>query len=223
MEDIKLLAHERYPECFGENKYSFNDHHLGGTNVVGDPATYHHPNVWGYLFNTHGIASMVDIGSGFGFAMKFVKDHFPGIRVEGVEGSKKVCDLHLCPKSVVQHDYTTGPVTIDDFDLGWSTEFVEHVEEQYVPNFVETFKCCRYVAFTYAYKGQGGHHHVNENTEEYWIGVMESNGFEYLADETCKLRELAELDKQEVLAQYGTNFIFHFQERGLFFKNKNRK
>jgi SAM-dependent methyltransferase len=218
--DLSEVARETYPECFGHNPLSFNDEHLGGTNTQGDPATYYHPHVWGYLFKQFNIKSMVDIGCGFGYAIKFIKEKFPDVEVLGVEGSKKVVNLCLFPKQTLQHDYCSGPLKLStSYDLGWSTEFVEHVEEKYVPNFIETFKCCKYVAFTYASPGQGGHHHVNENTKEYWIDTMQNNGFEYLYDENQVLKEEAQKDMNE-LRTFDSNFyIFHFHERGLFFKN----
>ena len=67
-------AHTKYPEYFDAGGYSFNDGHLGGTNVVGCPGTYYHPNLWKFIFEKFNIETMVDVGCGFGFAIKFIKD-----------------------------------------------------------------------------------------------------------------------------------------------------
>jgi len=221
--DVGEKAREKYPECFGENPKSFNDGHLGGTNTSGDPSTFIHPNVWGHLVNNFGVKSILDIGCGFGFAIKFIKDNFEGVDVDGVEGSPKVVDLCLFPDNITQHDYTTGAFVPDKtYDLGWSTEFVEHVEEKYAYNFIETFKKCKYVAFTFASIGQGGHHHVNENTQEYWVDKMSESNFEFLEKETLELRDLAVKDMEQCRGAFPEQFfIFHFQDRGILFKNNS--
>jgi len=221
--ELFSLAHNTFPECFGgSNPYSFNDGHLGGTNVNGDAGTFYHPNVWSYLIEQYNIKSFVDIGCGFGYAIKFLKENFKGIEVIGVEGSPKVVQICLFPDLIKQHDYNTGPYAPSKvYDLGWSTEFVEHVEEQYSNNFIETFKKCRYAALSYGGIGQGGHHHVNENTQEYWVNKFEQAGFEFLQDETQKLKDLAAKDIEQLREFDNSPYIFHFFERGLFFKNKN--
>lgn len=233
-------AHEKYSECFSESHpESFNEERLGGTNVNGDPGTYFHPNVWGYFFNTLNIKSIVDIGCGFGYAIDFIKKNFSNIEIIGIEGSPKVVSICLHPENIRQHDYNTGPYMLEKtFDLGWSTEFVEHVEEQYIPNFIATFKCCKYVAFSFGGPGQGGHHHVNCNTKEYWINKFKENNFEYLEKENIILNQLAEKDKNDLKTLYNIpehhfyniprenlfkynpdHHCYHFLERGLFFKN----
>ena len=109
-----------------------------------------------------------------------------------------------------------------NFDLCWCCEFVEHVYEKYITNFINDFKKCKYLAMTFAEIGQGGHHHVNENTEEYWIFTLKNFGFDFLENDTKILREMSNLDKQEKEktpdAQF---FISHFTTRGLFFVNSN--
>ena len=38
----------------------------------------------------------------------------------------------------ISHDYTKGFIDIQEtFDLGWSCEFVEHVEEKYRENLIQ--------------------------------------------------------------------------------------
>lgn len=214
-------AHTKYPEYFDAGGYSFNDGHLGGTNVVGCPGTYYHPNLWKFIFEKFNIETMVDVGCGFGFAIKFIKDNFPNIVVSGIEGSAKVVELSLYPELITQHDYSTGPLDIKTTDFGWSTEFVEHVEEKYVSNFMKTFENCKYVGISFAQPGQAGHHHVNCNTAEYWIKVFSDYNFEFLEDINKELKNQAYLDSLEVKDKYKQNYLFAFYESGLFFKNKN--
>jgi SAM-dependent methyltransferase len=212
-------AHEKYPNCFPKNPVSFDDGHLGGTNTFGDPATYHLPHTWSYLIEKHNIKSMIDVGCGFGYALQFISKLYYNVTTFGIEGSAKVVDLTLCPGKVMCHDYTTGPYVPNcEIDLGWSTEFVEHVEPRYVPNFMATFNKCRRVVITYADVGQTGHHHVNENCESYWIHTFESYGFKYDNHETEQIRSCARNDMEEVRRLHPGNHMFHVVDRSLLFE-----
>jgi hypothetical protein len=136
-----------------------------------------------------------------------------GCDVASVDGSEKVREVSLVPDQFILNDYEKGSAIKDEkFELAWSCEFVEHVYEQYIPNFMSDFKKCKYAAITFAYKGQGGHHHVNENTQEYWIAKFEENGFTFLEEETNILRSMATVEGP---------YVSHFGQRGLLFKNNN--
>lgn len=220
---IKTKAEEIYPENLkGE---SFNDGGLGGCNVFGDPAT-HYPIMWKYLVKKLDIKSVIDIGCGFGYSLDFFKHHL-NLQAVGVEGSKKVKDLALNRQCIFQHDYSTdGALQLPSvYDLAWSTEFVEHVEAQYVDNFIATFKCAKYLAITYAYIKQSGHHHVNENTQEYWVEQLTSRGFTYDEQTTKDLREKTLEDWRDPRSPVDQSQVsnwsapYHFATRGLFFKN----
>jgi hypothetical protein len=139
--------------------------HLGGYVVGGDAATFF-PGLWDWLVDTWQVRSVIDVGCGEGHALKFFRDR--GCCVIGIDG------IEQDDRDVVTHDYATGPWSIYDedgattrpdglteFDLAWSCEFVEHVEERYVPNFLATFACARYVLMTHGEPGQPGWHHVN--------------------------------------------------------------
>jgi SAM-dependent methyltransferase len=143
--------------------------HLGGY-IIGQPApgTWC-PGVWDWLIKQHKIESMLDVGCGLGYAMKYF--HEKGCGVCGVEGSPSAIENSVMKGYVHQHDFTKGPwLPKYSSDLVWSAEFVEHVEEKYMGNYLATFSSAkRLLVLTYAAPGQGGHHHVNENTEEYWI------------------------------------------------------
>lgn len=202
--------------------------HLGGCSIGGDGGTYY-PIMWKNLVETFKIKSVLDIGCGRGFSTKFFKDL--ECEVVGIDGAQQAGQMSLVPENFLLNDYEKGQAFSDDcvyngktgkeinFDLCWCCEFVEHVWEHFSDNFINDFKKCNYVAMTFAAIGQGGHHHVNENTEEYWIEKLTKAGFEYLPDETRILRSWAKQDKEE--RQKIPNvpfFISHFVDRGLFFK-----
>jgi len=202
---------ELLPQTLGKN---VQEGHLGGFFVDGDPATYF-PLVWEHLVNKYNVKSVVDIGCGMGYAARFFKSL--GCDILGIDGSVEAKDSNLIPENFRFHDYETGSALNDEqFDLAWSCEFIEHVYEKYAANFINDFAKCKYLAVTYAKIGQGGHHHVNENTQEYWIAKMAEFGFEFLEEDTNKLREKA---KEDSITYNHNGEPNHFMEKGLFFKN----
>lgn len=178
--------------------------HLGGFIEGGDPKTYC-PNVWDYFINEEKVPSMVDVGCGIGVAC----EHFAaaGVHVTGIDGSETAKAMYRGPAgSFLLHDLTRtqlyAPAT-----LAWSCEFVEHVEQKYVPNYMHTFKSCLTVAMTYAAPGQAGHHHVNCQPGDYWIGAFAAIGLAFDEPTTTRLRTL---DPDT-----------HFAERGMVFRRCN--
>jgi SAM-dependent methyltransferase len=200
---------------FEENNEFLIDGHLGGCSRSGDPATWT-PGVWDFLIENLNVQSVIDIGCGFGHSTEYFSKKIP--TVTGVEGSSAAVNSSLVKNLIDLHDYSESPyIPSIIFDLAWSCEFVEHVEERFMQNFIETFKKSKYVAMTYASPGQGGHHHVNEQPESYWIEKMQRNGFHFMSEMTQKVREVAFSDGARWNPIYSDN---HFAHRGLIFKNE---
>lgn len=160
--------------------------HLGGAYMDRpDPATWM-PDIWERLIAEYGIRSAIDVGAGAGFTTRWLFDRL-GDAV-GVEGDPSAHAVKQCD-GLVQHDYASGPYRpARTFDLGWSAEFVEHVEEQYIPNWMATLARCKFVVITFATPGQGGHHHVTERDESFWIERFAAHGLEHVPEETARLR-----------------------------------
>jgi len=199
---------------------SMDEGHLGGWALEGDGGTYY-PVMWEHLINIFNIKSVLDIGCGRGFSTRFFKSL--GCKITGIDGSINAKKLTLLDSDEFYlHDYSKGETDISEsYDLCWTCEFVEHVDAQYISNFVNDFKKCKYVAMTFAAIGQGGHHHVNENTQEYWVDILEKAGFSFSEQYTKLFRALALVDKKD--RENTANcpfFISHFVERGLFFERK---
>lgn len=168
---------------------------LGGFVEGGDEATYY-PELWDWLINDYGVRSVLDVGCGEGHAVNYFRTN--GVEVVlGIDGVAQPNGL------IVQHDYTTGPVKstvlrasgTDRFDLCWCCEFVEHVEERYLPNALNTFTFADLVLLTHAFPGQPGHYHVNARSADYWVGVMAAIGYQYDHKLTVVTRELASLNR----------------------------
>lgn len=160
--------------------------HLGGSYPI-DPNTYM-VDVFGYLLVRHEIKSVLDIGCGYGATMKWFSEN--GLcRVVGIEGWEDAIAGSEVRDRIIKHDFTDGicPVS-EEFDLAWSAEFLEHVDSRYIHNYMRSFQCCRMAVITHAEPGQPGHHHVNCQSDDYWIDVFSRHGFRHNHDETSLLR-----------------------------------
>lgn len=145
--------------------------HLGGH----QNETHIDEGALGVFIDKFDIKSYLDIGCGPGGMVELA--HSKGLHSMGIDG-----DFTLeRPDSLryFLHDYTKGPADIGDelWDLGWSCEFLEHVEERYMDYYMDTFMKCKRIIITHAFPGQGGHHHVNEQDPNYWFQQFGRRGF----------------------------------------------
>lgn len=155
---------------------------LGGYFPVGDPGS-HCPELWSWALAEFGVQSVIDVGCGAGKALDWFEEN--GCEVFGVDG------LPPDDPRIVEHDYTLGPYVPErDFDLAWSCEFVEHISQEFIPNFLATFRSARYLMMTHGLHWQGGHHHCNLQRPGYWIDRIQEAGFELLARLTIESRDL---------------------------------
>lgn len=195
---------------FSEEHTSVLEEHLGGFYTTPDTCSQT-PKMFKYLVETLNIESVLDVGCGMGYEMQEFMKYCP--EVVGIDGSPYALQNSPVKDKIFAHDYTIGELETEDrYDLCWSCEFVEHVEEQYRDNFLSTFAFCKYVAMTHAVPGQGGHHHVNCQPKEYWIEHMKRYGFEYDEEFTETLKEIARTEGEHSP---------HFASNGLFFKKVN--
>jgi hypothetical protein len=179
--------------------------HLGGNYIGGDPATFC-PTVWDYIIKKYSIQSVLDVGSGRGYAAKWFSDQ--GLQVTAIEGLHDNVVNALHP--TIEHDLTIEPF-IKNTNLINCIEVVEHIEEQYLDNLLGTLCAGDYLFITHAIPGQDGWHHVNCQPQEYWINHLQSRNFKFCEEETMILRKLAKQDKAK-----------HISRHGLFFKNENK-
>ena len=148
--------------------------HLGG----GEKRCHIDKGSVAYMKSKFDIKTMVDIGCGRGEQVRIGLDL--GVDSIGVDGDIWQSNRFWGDLPIIAHDYITGPcpdIEGKSFDLVWSVEFLEHVEEQYIPNFMADFQKGKYVICTFAPPGRPGHHHVNCNTVEYWEDIFAQYGF----------------------------------------------
>jgi cyclopropane fatty-acyl-phospholipid synthase-like methyltransferase len=137
-----------------------------------------------HLIDKFNIKSMCDIGCGPGGMVRLAKNK--GLNVLGIDGDFTLrfpLDLNI-----IIHDFITGPLLVEEYDLGWSCEFLEHVKEDYQANYFSVFTRCRIVCCTFA-TSKKGHHHVNVKNQEYWDEVFNNYGFVKDIDSTQHIRE----------------------------------
>lgn len=127
-----------------------------------------------HLIQKFGVKSYLDVGCGPGGMVELA--HEMGLQSFGIDGDFTL--ERQDPSRYLLHDYTKGPAPIAPlWDIGWSCEFLEHVEEQYMDNYMDTFTKCKRIVVTHAFPGQGGHHHVNEQDPNYWFQQFGRRGF----------------------------------------------
>src|SRR3989344_220117 len=133
-----------------------------------------------YLKKKYNMTSFLDIGCGTG-GMVQLADKL-GFFSEGIEGDKTVMTEN---NSIILFDFTKGIYNSDNiYDLGYSVEFLEHIDQKYIPNYMSAFQLCKYIVITAAPVGSAGHHHVNCQDHEYWIKVFNNYGFYHYPFET---------------------------------------
>lgn len=158
--------------------------HLGGYVKGGDPRSWE-PALWERLIEREGVRSMLDVGCGSGETVGWFSAL--GVDALGVDG------VPQDREDVLVHDFTEGALIVEEgYDLVWSCEFVEHVQEAFLPYVVDTFACARLVLLTHALPGQPGHHHVNCRPADYWIGALAAIGYAYDATLTARARQMAQ-------------------------------
>ena len=168
-----------------QNLTLHRDGHLGGYVPAsgdcphGDPYTYF-PRLWEWLIERFAVQSMLDVGCGEGHAVKWFLDH--GVEAYGIEGCQAAIDASPVQDVIARRDFTRPmPSVLPELNVSvglvWACEFVEHVEERFIPNYLTCFQRGRVLAMTHAFPGQVGHHHVNCRPEFYWVDLMTKAGF----------------------------------------------
>jgi SAM-dependent methyltransferase len=160
--------------------------HLGGAHLNQPDFYTWLPDIWEQLILKYQIKSVLDVGCGAGFSTAWFQARAG--KVLGIEGDSAAHLVRKCDP-IVRHDFSEGPfIPVDIYDLGWCAEFVEHVEARFMRNWMRALQQCRYVCITFARPGQGGHHHVNEQEEPYWLERFGQAGLDHLPEETERMR-----------------------------------
>lgn len=175
--------------------------HLGGNISVGDPHSYS-PGAWQYTIGRFGVKSMLDIGAGRGHAALWF--HGQGVAAVALEGLRNNCEKSVYP--LVHADLTQGSIYCP-VDMVLCVEMVEHLEEKYLNNLLDTLCNGKIIVMTHALPGQGGYHHVNCQPTDYWVQHMAKRGCSLSKDDTDRIRVLAAADNALHIARTGLVFV----------------
>jgi hypothetical protein len=174
--------------------------HLGGNTIKQDKNTWS-PSSWKYVIEKFNVKSVIDLGSGEGYTAKWFKDM--RLDVTAVEGLEINVKNAVIP--TILHDLTTGPFK-KSADLVICIEVVEHIEETYLENLLESMCQGKYLFMTHAIPGQPGYHHVNCQESQYWIDHLSNKNFLLLEEESKIIQSLADRDKAKHIARNGMLF-----------------
>jgi len=142
------------------------------------------------MVHVMGVKSVLDIGCGRGISTKWFMDH--KCRVHCAEATDEGIETTVLPSRdlITQHDFTQGPWWPQEtFDAVWAVEFIEHVHEDYMDNWLATMRSAHYIITTHS--KWGGHHHVAIHHEWWWIEKFESRGFMHVPELTDIIRRLS--------------------------------
>lgn len=160
-----------------------------------------------WAINDLNAKTFLDIGCGPGGMVEYILSK--GLFAFGVDGDPLV-KRNLNEDNFLLHDFCIGPLKITkQYDIAWSCEFVEHVDEKFIDNYMETFKSAKIVLMTFAPPGTRGHHHVNCQTESYWISMFKKRGFDFDQNFTSIAKNKSTMKRD------------FFRKNGLVFQNIN--
>jgi SAM-dependent methyltransferase len=172
--------------------------HLGGHFGV----THVDAGVLDALIAARGVRSVLDVGCGPGEMLDLAEAR--GLRALGIDGDPSLAGGR---RPIRIHDYSRGPLALGGrFDLAWSVEFLEHVEERYVPNYMATFAAAGLVFCTAAPPGKPGHHHVNCRETAYWERVFGQYGWRLDSELTARVRTASTMSR-EFVRESGMVFV----------------
>lgn len=153
--------------------------HLGGHKG----RTHTDPGLLDFFWQQYDCRSMIDLGCGPGGQVELALEK--GWQAHGVDGDYTLNRSFKC--EII--DFAKQTLTVgQEYDLAWCVEFLEHVEEQYIPNYMPALMSARFCVITHALPGEPGHHHVNCQTNQYWIDKFAEYGLSYNQELTDAIR-----------------------------------
>ena len=178
--------------------------HLGGHNNK----TWTDKGTLRYFYHQLGCRTMLDVGCGPGGQVNVAK--IVGYKkVTGVDGDHTV-------NPDILHDFTKDKIIHNiKYDLCWSVEFLEHVPEEYMDNYMPLFKNCKHIVCTSSLYNNQYHYCIKE--KKWWIDQFEKRGFLYDDFVYREILEVSTMNKK--LTQDGINASW-LERNGMYFSNK---
>lgn len=114
--------------------------HLGGHVNTTNLET----GTFNYLNKKYKLKSFLDIGCGLGGMVQLANEN--NLLARGLEGDDDAIKQSNVSNLITKIDFSKekydNKLGIDTFDLGYSSEFLEHVDEEYIDNYMTAFQKC---------------------------------------------------------------------------------
>ncbi len=170
-------------KCAGGCNFVFDkdNPHLGGNLEYAGIDKINSEILFPFIMDRFNPKTLLDVGCAEGCDMEWFAGQ--GIFVEGIDGLKR--NVEVCKNkelNVVEFDYTKSSLTwASDMDMVLCFDVLEHIEERFLPNIFETFKCGKVLIIAHGLEGNEstGWHHVTNKTNQWWIDRIKEIGFEY--------------------------------------------
>jgi SAM-dependent methyltransferase len=156
-------------------------------------------------------SSLVDVGCGAGgISLAFMNAGCSNISAFDYSSDAVEIAKSKGLPSVQQIDLTKAELIPAKGDICICLEVAEHIPEAYAKHLCKLLsEVAPIVILTAAPPGQGGHLHVNEKPQSYWIEMMNSFSLDYDAESVARIRRT--FDKR-MLSDYDENLMI-FQKK----------
>ena len=130
--------------------------------------------------------SIIDIGSGEGIWLNTIGRCFPSVKSLTALDLQVHISKHFDELTQMKADFKfiernfelDCSLPNEKYDLAICLEVLEHLQKQTAELLVrEISRKTSVIVFSAAMKGQGGTGHINENSLDYWVELLASNGF----------------------------------------------
>ncbi len=171
--------------------------------------------VFDWLRGMYSGLNLLDIGCGPMGMVDLARDK--GHEAFGIDADVKLKEQVAYPEHLIIHDLRDSPCDIPDnrFDIIWCVEFLEHLPEQFISNWIATLKLN--INFSPAYPGilvlthatgknQGSH--VNCQSSEYWQALLLYEGFRFEPELTKEMKAASTM-KREFMSRTGKLFTYN--------------
>jgi ubiquinone/menaquinone biosynthesis C-methylase UbiE len=145
--------------------------------------------------------SVLDLGCGNGYLIEALEKRH-GKHACGIDGSEHVLKYN---PSILIADITKTLTGVQPHDLIICTEVAEHIDARYTEVLVDNIcgTALKYIFFSAARAGHGGHLHVNEQERGYWIEKFARRGFSFASEATARIS--VELQKNKKTWWFANN------------------
>lgn len=153
------------------------------------------------VINKYDPQSVIDFGCGAGrFLIPFWKQD---IEIKGIDASTNAFNTAPLPDAVLEKQDLRSPYYSDKtYDISLCIEVLEHIPSEYSDTIVDSITSSASIAIiTAAPPGQGGRHHVNEQSRSYWIEKFSNYGFSYSDYDTRKVKNQISIEHLDWLRE----------------------